>query len=133
MSKSMKLRIVFMLVASFAVLAVLTLGNFRVRAETKKQTASVIRLTPPAPVFDEKERLAELAQRRARVAQSIGPKSMLVLFSTEPRVYTNDVDYQYRQENNFFYLTNMFSRRVSIHLTGLASCIEIQPSKASSP
>ena len=116
MSKSMKLRIVFMLVASFAVLAVLTLGNFRVRAETKKQTASVIRLTPPAPVFDEKERLAELAQRRARVAQSIGPKSMLVLFSTEPRVYTNDVDYQYRQENNFFYLTNMKQKGATLVL-----------------
>ena len=73
----------------------------------KEPGASVIRTTPPAPVFDEKARLAELADRRARVGRSIGPESILILFSTEPRVYTNDVDYQYRQENNLYYLTNL--------------------------
>src|ERR1700720_189436 len=66
----------------------------------KEPGTSVIRVAPPAPVIEEKARLAELADRRARVAQSIGPKGILILFSTEPRVYTNDVDYQYRQENN---------------------------------
>ncbi len=66
-----------------------------------------IRVTPPAPVFDESARLTELAERRTRVAKSIGTKAMLLLFSTEPRVYTNDVDYPYRQENNLFYLTNL--------------------------
>ena len=68
---------------------------------------SVIRVAPPAPVFDTAKRLAELASRRQKVAQAIGPKSILVLFSAEPRVYANDVDYHYRQENNFFYLTNL--------------------------
>src|SRR5690242_9167938 len=66
-----------------------------------------VRLTPPAPVFEDKERLAELAQRRERVGQTIGPQSFLILFSTEPRVYTNDVDYPYRQENNRDYLTSL--------------------------
>ena len=51
---------------------------------------SAIRITPPAPVFDEKARLAELAQRRARVAKSIGSRAVLILFSAEPRVYTNE-------------------------------------------
>jgi Xaa-Pro aminopeptidase len=32
-------------------------------------------------------------------------KSMLVMFSAEPKLYTNDVDYVYRQENNLYYLT----------------------------
>ncbi len=32
---------------------------------------------------------------------------MLVMFSAEPRVYTNDVDFPFRQENNLFYLTNL--------------------------
>jgi Xaa-Pro aminopeptidase len=32
---------------------------------------------------------------------------MLILFSTEPRVYANDVNYPYRQENNLYYLTNL--------------------------
>src|SRR5882762_5638936 len=66
-----------------------------------------IRITPPAPVFDEAKRLDELAARRKTVAEKIGPGAMLVMFSAEPRVYTNDVDYAFRQENNLFYLTNL--------------------------
>ena len=71
----------------------------------------VIRVAPPAPVFDTAKRQAELAQRRQKVAEAIGPKSILVLFSAEPRVYTNDVDYHFRQENNLFYLTHLNQKR----------------------
>src|SRR5262245_33691133 len=102
MSKSMKLRVLFGIIAACAVIGVLLPARVGVYAESRKQTAANIRVAPAAPVFDEKERLAELAQRRARVAQSIGPKSMLILFSTEARVYTNDVEYHYRQENNLY-------------------------------
>lgn len=79
-----------------------------VRAE-KAETAepSVIRITPTAPLIEDQARWFELANRRARVAQSIGPKAMLVLFSAEPRLYANDVDYSYRQENNLYYLTQL--------------------------
>jgi Xaa-Pro aminopeptidase len=69
--------------------------------------SGVIRAAPPAPVFTDEERRAELASRRARVAEKIGPKALLVLFSAEPRVYTNDVSYEFRQENNLYYLTNL--------------------------
>jgi len=79
--------------------------------------SSVIRLAPPAPVFDETARLAELAGRRARVSESIGEKGILVLFSTEPRVYANDVDYEYRQENNLYYLTNLKQKGATLVLT----------------
>jgi Xaa-Pro aminopeptidase len=79
--------------------------------------SSVIRIAPPAPVFEEKARLAELASRRARVGESIGEKGILVLFSTEPRVYTNDVDYEYRQENNLYYLTNLKQKGATLVLT----------------
>jgi Xaa-Pro aminopeptidase len=79
--------------------------------------SSVIRVAPPAPVFDEKARLAELASRRARVTDSIGEKSILILFSTEPRVYANDVDYEYRQENNLYYLTNLRQKGATLVLT----------------
>jgi Xaa-Pro aminopeptidase len=78
---------------------------------------SVIRFAPPAPVFDEQTRQAELAARRARVGQSLGPKGTLILFSTEPRVYTNDVDYEYRQENNLYYLTNLKQKGATLILT----------------
>jgi Xaa-Pro aminopeptidase len=75
---------------------------------------SVIRVAPPAPVFNEKARLAELAGRRARVAELVGSKGILILFSTEPRVYANDVDYEYRQENNLYYLTNLEQKRATL-------------------
>ena len=79
--------------------------------------SSVIRMAPPAPTFDENVRLGELASRRARVGQAIGDKGILILFSTEPRVYTNDVDYEYRQENNLYYLTNLKQKGATLVLT----------------
>jgi Xaa-Pro aminopeptidase len=107
MRKSKTARGVFVLVALCASLAVLNPANVSVRARTETPVAANIRLTPPPPVFDDKERVAELKQRRERVAQSVGPQSFMILFSTEPRVYTNDVNYPYRQENNLYYLTNL--------------------------
>ncbi len=64
-----------------------------------------IRVTPPAPKFTDAERHTELAKRRAAVAAKMADNSILILFSAEPRLYTNDVDYVYRQENNLYYLT----------------------------
>jgi Xaa-Pro aminopeptidase len=76
-------------------------------SEKDKTAVSVIRTTPAAPAIDDARRQAELSGRRRRVSESIGQKAILVLFSAEPRVYTNDVDYPFRQENNFYYLTNL--------------------------
>ena len=69
--------------------------------------ATSVRITPPPPQFSDAERQAELARRRAAVAAKMTDKSMLIMFSTEPKLYTNDVDYVYRQENNLYYLTNL--------------------------
>ena len=66
-----------------------------------------VRVTPAAPKFTDAERQAELARRRTAVAAKMADNSMLVLFSAEPKLYTNDVNYVYRQENNLFYLTNL--------------------------
>lgn len=71
------------------------------------QGPTSIRITPPAPKFTDAERHAELARRRAAVAAKMADKSMLILFSGEPRLYTFDVDYVYRQENNLYYLTGL--------------------------
>jgi Xaa-Pro aminopeptidase len=79
-------------------------GNASARAAAK---VNVIRETPPAPAFTDEERVAELRARRARVAERMGKNALLVMFSAEPRVYTNDVDYEFRQENNLYYLTNL--------------------------
>src|ERR1044072_94025 len=75
--------------------------------ETPLSSSSVIKMAPPAPTFDDNTRLNELAARRARVGKAIGSNGVLILFSTLPRVYTNDVDYEYRQENNLYYLTGL--------------------------
>jgi Xaa-Pro aminopeptidase len=65
------------------------------------------RIAPPAPKISEAERLAELRARRQEVMKRMGDKAVMVLFSAEPRIYTNDVDYHYRQENNLYYLTGI--------------------------
>ena len=117
MSKSHNMHIALAAFSVCALLAIASVKSSGVNAENEvRRVASIIRVAPPAPVFDEKERLAELGQRRARVAQTIGPRSLLILFSTEPRVYTNDVDYQYRQENNLYYLTNLKQKGATLVL-----------------
>jgi Xaa-Pro aminopeptidase len=65
------------------------------------------RIAPPAPKISEADRLAELSARREEVMKRMGEKAIMVLFGAEPRVYTNDVDYHYRQENNLYYLTGV--------------------------
>jgi len=49
----------------------------------------------------------DLAARRARLMERLGPETMLVLLSAPARVYSNDVDYEYRQDSNLYYLTGM--------------------------
>ncbi|HLM23928.1 MAG TPA: aminopeptidase P family protein [Pyrinomonadaceae bacterium] len=116
MRKSKTAHGVFVLVAICAALAMLNSADVSVRAKAESPVAANIRLTPPPPVFDDKERIAELKQRRERVAQSVGPQSLMILFSTEPRVYANDVDYPYRQENNLYYLTNLKQKGATLVL-----------------
>ena len=94
----MKKTFVLLLVLAFTVSAVPT------RAAESPAAPFV---TPPAPVFTDAERQAELAHRRAAVAAAMADKSVLILFSAEPKLYTNDVDYVFRQENNLYYLTNL--------------------------
>src|SRR5215211_3316601 len=114
--KTSPTRVVFALLAVFATLVMLSSAGVAVRAKSEPPVPSNIRLTPPAPVFTDKERTTELSQRRERVAQSVGAQSLLVLFSTEPRVYTNDVDYPYRQENNLYYLTSLKQKGATLVL-----------------
>lgn len=94
---------------ALSIIVLLSAIQFDVKAEgdkPKTKPAPAIRVAPPSPVVNENERVAELIARRQKVAQKIGTNSIMVLFSAEPRIYTNDVDYEYRQENNFYYLTN---------------------------
>src|SRR5262245_61102632 len=74
------------------------------------------RIAPPAPRITDAERLNELRKRRSEVMKRMGDQSIMVLFSTEPRVYTNDTDYPFRQENNLYYLTTIKQQNVILVL-----------------
>ncbi len=115
----MNRRVALRIVPAFVLGIMLSVFAFSlVQASGGKEPAPppAIRMTPPAPVFEEAKRLDELAARRKHVAEAIGPKAVLVLFSGEPRVYANDVDYQFRQENNLFYLTNLNQKLATLVL-----------------
>lgn len=47
----------------------------------------------------------DLVQRRQSVMEGMGNRGMLILFSADVRPYSGDVSYEFRQENNLFYLT----------------------------
>jgi Xaa-Pro aminopeptidase len=116
MSKSKTTRVALALFAVCVSLAIFNPANVSVRARIERPVAPKIRITPPAPVFSDQERVAELSKRRERVAQSVGSQSMLILFSTEPRIYSNSVNYPYRQENNLYYLTNLKQKGATLVL-----------------
>jgi Xaa-Pro aminopeptidase len=83
-----------------------------------------IRETPPAPRFTDSERQAELARRREAVGKAMSDKSMLILFSAEPKLYTNDVNYVFRQENNLYYLTALKQANTTLILVKVAGEIQ---------
>ena len=116
MRKSKTTRVAFALFVICVLVAMLSPAGVAVRARSETPTPPNLRLTPPAPKFDDKERVAELMQRRERAAKTIGPQSFMILFSTEPRVYANDVDYPYRQENNLYYLTQLKQKGATLVL-----------------
>jgi Xaa-Pro aminopeptidase len=104
-STSVRTPVAALVTAAFIALTLLSVNGLT--AGVVDDAAGKVRLTPPAPIIDEAQRKTELSRRRAQVAAAIGNKHMLVLFSAEPRVYARDVNYEFRQENNLFYLTNL--------------------------
>ena len=65
------------------------------------------KVAPPPPASWQRDRVADLAARRKAVLDQIGEHAILILYAAEPRNYANDVDWPYRQENDFFYLTGL--------------------------
>lgn len=49
----------------------------------------------------------DLKARRARVMKRLGADAMLILWSAPAKRYSNDVDYEYRQDSNLYYLTGI--------------------------
>lgn len=49
----------------------------------------------------------DLAARRTRLMERLGPETLFVIRSAPTRLYSLDVDYEYRQDSNFYYLTGV--------------------------
>lgn len=49
----------------------------------------------------------DLEARRARAMERLGPDSLAIFWSAPTRVYSADVDYEYRQNSNLLYLTGI--------------------------
>jgi len=49
----------------------------------------------------------DLKARRARLAEKLGSGSLAILWSAPARVYSRDVDYEYRQDSDLLYLTGV--------------------------
>jgi Xaa-Pro aminopeptidase len=97
--------IVSVLMLAGLILTALPISQFQ--AAAIEPVSELWRIAPPAPKISEGDRLNELANRRQEAMKRMGDKAIAVLFSTEPRIYTYDVDYHYRQENNLYYLTGI--------------------------
>jgi Xaa-Pro aminopeptidase len=60
-----------------------------------------------APYAGAEQYLRDLAERRAALMRHLEPNSVLVLWSAPRRVYSADIDYEYRQDSNLLYLTGL--------------------------
>jgi Xaa-Pro aminopeptidase len=49
----------------------------------------------------------DLRARRGRAMEKLGPATIAVFWSAPERVYSHDVEYEYRQDSNFLYLTGI--------------------------
>jgi len=65
------------------------------------------KVAPPPPDSWQNGRLADLAAHRRAALEQIGEKGIAILYAAEPRNYAGDVDWPFRQENDFFYLTGI--------------------------
>ncbi|HEX4347143.1 MAG TPA: aminopeptidase P N-terminal domain-containing protein [Vicinamibacterales bacterium] len=77
----------------------------------KTQRARGIALTLALLLLAASARASDLSvdvtARRARLASLLGARTALILWSAPTRNYSGDVDYEYRQESNLYYLTGI--------------------------
>ena len=95
--------------------------------------ADVWKTAGAAPASWQRDRVADLAAHRKGLMEAVGDKGIAILYAAEPRNYANDVDWPYRQENDFFYLTGMPQEGGALVLIPGASVKEILFTAPSNP
>lgn len=69
--------------------------------------AALLVLCTAPPAFAANELAQDLSARRQRLMARLGPETIFVLMSAPERNYSQDVNYEYRQDSNFYYLTGI--------------------------
>jgi Xaa-Pro aminopeptidase len=73
-----------------------------------KHLTVVVALTLCTPLTSAAGPLQEdLTARRGKLMERLGPDTLAIFWSAPTRVYSGDVDYEYRQESNLLYLTGI--------------------------
>ncbi len=85
----------------------LVLGSLALATAAFAADRGIWKVAPPPPVSWQRDRVVDLSARRKALMEQIGDRAVLVLYAAEPRNYANDVDWPFRQENDFFYLTGL--------------------------
>jgi Xaa-Pro aminopeptidase len=70
---------------------------------------------PPASA--QRDLLADLRAHRRAAIEGMGAQGISIFYAAEPRNYAGDVDWPYRQENNFYYLTGIPQEGSTLVLT----------------
>jgi Xaa-Pro aminopeptidase len=92
----------------------------------KRQALAALGLLFQASVAFGSELSDDLSARRARMMERLGTETMAVLFSSPERNYSLDVDYEYRQDSNLYYLTGLLQPdSILVLMPGNASRREI--------
>jgi len=88
-------------------LRTLILAGLLCAAGLSAADSHVWKIAGAPPASWEHDRVSDLAAHRKGAMDRIGEKGILILWAAEPRNYAGDVDWPYRQENDFFYLTGI--------------------------
>jgi Xaa-Pro aminopeptidase len=59
---------------------------------------------------------ADVGGRRARLMNRLGPDTLFIAWSAPPRRYSLDIDYEYRQDSNLYYLTGLTEQDATLVL-----------------
>jgi Xaa-Pro aminopeptidase len=73
-----------------------------VRATASRWSATAVRPAAPDAALQD-----DLKARRAKALERLGPESLAIFWSAPVRVYSADVEYEYRQDSNLLYLTGI--------------------------
>ena len=77
------------------------LRNHSTRAALVLLCLACARIATAAPLQD------DLKARRARVEERLGAETVAIFWSAPARVFSTDVNYEFRQESNLLYLTGI--------------------------